>query len=198
MSQDLKYDNCDLIKDFRLGNQVAFTEVFNRFYFAVCYYSFKITNDRESAQDIVSESFMKIWERRVMFFEINVLKSYLYTTVKNGSLSLLRKNAKIQRLPDDVHDEKLQTENAEFNNIVEAEVFDILTSALDGLSPQGRKIIQMIYFEGKRTRVVAEQLGVSQSTVKTQKQRALVKLKKSFKNLNLFTFYVSMFIISSL
>ncbi|HTE29399.1 MAG TPA: hypothetical protein VK666_03435 [Chryseolinea sp.] len=56
----------------------------------------------------------------------------------------------MKSLSDDVESEKLQSENAAFNNVVNAEVFDILTSVLDVLSPQGRKIIQMIYFDGKK------------------------------------------------
>ena len=138
---------------------------------------------------------MKIWERRTIFFEINVLKSYLYTTVKNASLNWLKQNGKTKTLTEDVANEKLQCENLAFQQVVEAEVFDILTSALDELSPKGKRIIQMIYFEGKKIREVAEELGVAQSTVKTQKQREMIKLKKSFKNLNLFTFCVSLLII---
>ena len=186
MSKKIKYYNANLLEDFRAGKQTAFTEIFHAHYSALSYYSYKITNDQESAQDIVSESFIKIWERCAMFFEINVLKSYLYTTVRNASINCLKNNAKIRPLPDDVDSEKLQSENLAFQHIIEAEVFDILTSALHELSPQGRQVIQMIYFEGKKTRVVAKELGVSQSTVKTQKGRALVKLKKSLKNLNLF------------
>ncbi len=165
------------MEGFRLGHQKCFTEVFNLFYTSLCYYSFKVTQDQAAAEDIVEDSFIKIWERREIFFEINVLKSYLYTTVRNASLNWIKKNRNIISLSENIGQTVVFDEDYSFKHLVGSEVFSKLSKALENLSPQGKQIIKMIYFEGKNIRCVAEELGVSQSTVKTQKGRSLIKLK---------------------
>jgi RNA polymerase sigma-70 factor (ECF subfamily) len=169
-----------LMEGFRLGYQKSFTQVFNLFYHALCFYALKITKDQGAAEDIAGESFVRIWERKELFFEINVLKSYLYTTVRNASLNWIKKNHQIQPLTENVDNIISSAEYDSFKNIVGSEVWSKLSNALEQLSPQGKQIIKMIFFEGKNTRVVARELGVSQSTVKTQKGRSMLKLKKSF------------------
>ena len=167
----------NLMEGFRLGHQKCFTEVFNLFYASLCHYSLKITQDQAVAEDIVEDSFIKIWERRDMFFEINVLKSYIYTTVRNASLNWIKKDRNIIFLSENIEQVVLFDADDSFKHIIGSEVFNKLSKALEKLSPQSRQIIKMIFFEGKNTRTVAEELGISQSTVKTQKGRSLHKLK---------------------
>ena len=164
---------------FRLGHQDAFTEVFHLLYSTLCYYALKITHDQAAAEDIAEDSFIKIWERREMFSELNVLKSYLYTTVRNASLNWLKQSKKIQPLVDSIEDVFAAEDNAAFKNIVGAEILSRLSDAIQNLSPQGRQVIKMLFFERKNTMTVAKELGVSQSTVKTQKSRSLKKMKNS-------------------
>lgn len=167
-----------MMDGFRQGHHTAFMEVFNLLYSSLCYYSFKITTDQAAAEDIVEDSFIKIWERREMFFEMNVLKSYLYATIRNASFNWLKKEKQAQALKENIKINLTPEENAAFKNMLGAEIFSRLTVAMQNLPPQGMQVIKMIFFEGKNTRTAAEELGVSQSTVKTQKRRSLLKLKQ--------------------
>jgi RNA polymerase sigma factor (sigma-70 family) len=63
-------------------------------------------------------------------------------------------------------------------NIIKAEVFGQLTKAIKTLPPLTQKILELIYFEGKKIREVAAQLDVAQVTVKKKKANALLELKK--------------------
>ena len=166
------------MQGFRAGQHTCFEEVFNLLYASLCHYSLKITHDQAATEDIVEDSFIKIWERRAIFFELNVLKSYSYKTVRNVSLNWVKKTAITHPLPENIVGETIPEEYDSFNFIIESEVYSKLSFAIEKLSPQGKQIIKMIFFDGKDTRAVAEQLGVSQSTVKTQKGRSLIKLKK--------------------
>jgi RNA polymerase sigma-70 factor (ECF subfamily) len=177
MRKQKTHSDTELMEGLRLGQEDCFTKLFNLYYHALCFYSLKITKDQAAAEDIAEESFIRIWERKHLFFEINVLKSYLYTTVRNASLNWVKKNQHVYPLSQNM-DNTISEEHASFKHIVGSEVYNKLSSALEQLSPQGRQIIKMIFFEGKNTRCVAEELGVSQSTVKTQKARSILKLKK--------------------
>lgn len=166
------------MEGFRAGQHKCFTELFNLLYASLCYYSLKITRDQAAAEDIVEDSFIKIWERREIFFEIKVLKSYFYTTVRNASLNWTKKNCNIHPLAENIEQTLFSNQLDSFEHIAGAEVYAKLSMALEKLSPQGKQIIKMIFFEGKKTRVVSEELGISQSTVKTQKGRCILFLQK--------------------
>jgi len=171
---DSKYS---LMEGFRAGQHQNFTEIFKLLYAPLCYHALKITNEEAAAEDIVEDSFIKIWERREIFFEINVLKSYLYTTVKNECLNWIKKNSKKTFLSENLFQSDVPETPHIFEYTLASEVYNQLSGALEQLSPQGKQIIKMIFFESKNTRTVAEELGISESTVKTQKGRSLQKLK---------------------
>ena len=167
------------MEGFRAGQHECFTTVFNLLYAPLCHASVRMTLDQDASEDIVEDSFIKVWERREIFFEINVLKSYLYTTVRNASINWIRRNKNVFPLPENIDQRILVQEQESFKYIIESEVYSKLSRAFEQLSPQGRQIMRMIFFEGKKTRGIAEELGISQSTVKTQKGRSLLKLKIS-------------------
>lgn len=177
MRKNDKHSNDELMEGFRAGQQKCFTEVFNLLYAPLCFYALKILDGQAVAEDIVEESLIKIWERREMFFEMNVLRSYLYTTVRNGSYDWIRNNKKLVSLEENDEHLEIEDKNNFFKQLITAEVYGNLSAALKQLSPQGRKIIEMIFFEGKNMRVTAEALGLSESTVKKHKYRSLTKLK---------------------
>jgi len=167
----------ELMRGFRHGKEANFDIVFRELYPALCFFAFKIMNNRAAAEDIAQESFIKIWERRDTFQKWNVLKSYLYTTVKNASINWSKKinfqeNVKKEMVRGDISEERYL-----FESLVAAEVMRELTTAMEKLSPQTKEVVKLIYYEGRKIKEVAAILGISASTVKTLKARALVKLK---------------------
>jgi RNA polymerase sigma factor (sigma-70 family) len=82
------------------------------------------------------------------------------------------------KIRKDYLNETLSDESESFSQILEAELLPKFAYAIEQLAPQGKQVIKMIYFGGKNIRMVAEALVVSQSTVKTQKGRSIIKLKK--------------------
>ena len=72
----------------------------------------------------------------------------------------------------------LTAPQTKLERIIEAEVFRELSHSFESLPGQRKKIIEMIFFEGRNTREVAAAMGLSPSTVKTQKSKAIAYLKK--------------------
>lgn len=178
MRKKENYSENELLERFRKGQRAAFAEVFDLLYASVCYYALKITRDHAAAEDIAEDSFFKVWEKRTLFVDLRQLKSYLYTTTRNASLDWLNSMRQFQRITDSTENSLSFVENNAFNNIVGAEILNQLSAAMQKLPPQARQVITMLFLEGKNTKAVAAELGVSQSTVKTQKGRSLVKLKE--------------------
>jgi RNA polymerase sigma-70 factor (family 1) len=177
MREKNNYTEQQLIDDFRTGDENAFSQIFRLLYPAMCFYALRYTGDQTAAEDIAGESLLKIWERRPTFSNYKVLRSYLYSTVRNASMNWLKAEKR-----GEVHKNELAvraevSESSVLENIVRAEVFNDVYAAFSKLPPKCRQIISMIFFEGKNTRQVAEELNLSIGTVKTQKARGLTLLR---------------------
>lgn len=174
----------DHVEAFQRGEESGFTYFFNSLYPALLYYAFRILNDKPAAEDVVEESFIKIWERHNSFSHHQVIKSWLYTTVRNACLNKLQ-----QEQRQNAHKELLAKEqegsyqNSPLNNIIITEVITEVHSTIKVLPTECRKIFEMMYIQGKTVREIAEELQLSISTIKNQKARGLEILRKRFPQL---------------
>ena len=166
------------MQGFQMGDKKSFELIFQIFYPALCLYALKITGDQFSAEDIAEESFVKIWQRHANFSHIKVLKSYLYTTVRNASINWSKQNKKQQQFFNKEYSDYKKPIQTKLENLIEVETFRELYCAIENLSPQCKKIITMLFIEGKRTKQVAKELQLSHSHVSTQRKRGLVLLRK--------------------
>ena len=183
MRKQVIHSEVEMIAGFKLGYEQSFTEVFDLLYHALCFYSLRITKDQGAAEDIVEESFVKVWERRQNFNHFPVLKSFLYTTVRNASINWQKKSAQQKSKLIDLHTFSGNSEHSKLDNIIAAETLRELYAALSILPPQCRKIITMLFIEGKKPGQVAQALELSVANVSTQKKRGLLLLRKTLPHL---------------
>ncbi|AIM36831.1 hypothetical protein KO02_09045 [Sphingobacterium sp. ML3W] len=154
--------------------------IFKDYYLKLCEFAYRWTKSQDIAKDIVQDAFMILIENEGMFDKPPlVLKSFLYTTVKNLSNNYLRRlqvSNKINQLiqPDEVDDIDM------LNNLIQAEIVGELYKELEQLPGGCQHICKLIYFENKKYEEVADELKISINTVKTQRQRALRILKSKF------------------
>lgn len=129
--------------------------------------------DKDIAQDIVQEIFVKLWEKRNNYDSIPDLKTYLYVSVKNSCLNYIRdKKQTVDCTTMDIIDS-----NHFFRDrLIQEETYRIISQAIDSLPPQSARIMKMA-FEGKQNGEIAKLLQISASTVKTLKYNALKTLK---------------------
>lgn len=150
--------------------------LFNAYYSRLCYFADKMISDKDAAEDIVQDSFMKYWDRQNNFDNEPSVKTFLYLTVRNACLNVLRHEGvekKFAKTQENKHkeDEKI------LEHIIRAEVLGEINKAIEEL-PQGcRQVLKLAYFESMKNDEIAGQLGVSVNTVKTQKARALQLLR---------------------
>ena len=80
-----------IIRDLERGEKQAFDYVFTTYYTDLCRFARAFIGSREAAEDVVSEVFVRIWERGVRLEKNRSLDSYLYVAVRNGCVSFTRK-----------------------------------------------------------------------------------------------------------
>jgi len=172
------YNETAVMADFRLGKEDAFGKIFHELYPALCFYGLQVTGNQAAAEDIVAASFLKVWEKRVLFEHWNALKSYLYTTVRHAGIDWLRKERRVQISGNDFTNTVQAEDRIVLENIIEAELLREIYAAIDKLPAQCRKVIEMIYVEGKTSTEIAGELQLSISSIRNQKARGLGILRK--------------------
>lgn len=159
------------------AEEAAFGAVFKTYYARLCLFAFQITGDKSLAEDICQEAFIRYWDRRegIAGSEAAV-RSYLYTTVRNASVSELRRG-KIRKLYCEGREEDAVEEITVVQAMIRSEVTAEIHRALETLPSGCRQVVRMAYLEGMKNKEIASKLGVSLNTVKTQRQRALQLLR---------------------
>jgi RNA polymerase sigma-70 factor (family 1) len=166
-----------MIDEFRKGSQKSFAKLFHQLYPALCFYATRFTDDHGEAEDIVEESFIKVWERRETFNHYKVLRSFLYATIRNACLNWIKQKERHLAHEKAIGIQSESSESSILENTVRAEVFLDVYDAFEKLPPKCREIIDMVFFEGKNIREISNELNLSINTVKAQKRRGLLLLR---------------------
>jgi len=162
-----------------------FEEIYNTYFPVLCNYAKSIIKDQTLAEDVVSEVFLKLWEKRDIALFEGSLKSYLYRSVYHQCLNEL-KHVRVQDKYRDffLHHLPLIEDGADYplSGVIENEINTILHKTIEQLPEQCRKIFVMSRIDGMKHEEIALKLGVSINTVRTQIHRALEKLRIELKD----------------
>jgi RNA polymerase sigma-70 factor (ECF subfamily) len=159
------------------AHDLTFTSVFDKSYAGLVFFSNNLIGDRQEAEDVVQNAFVSYWNcKDEVGREPSIVKSFLYTTVRNACMDLLRHRKVVQKFRNQLDDDPIEESFVE-NEMIRAEVLSEIFNAIELLPSGCRQVLKMSYFEGKRNQEISDDLGVSINTVKTQKQRALQLLR---------------------
>jgi RNA polymerase sigma-70 factor (ECF subfamily) len=158
----------------------VFTRLYLRHYDAIFRYCAHRLFERTAAEDITSEVFLKMVEN-FQTFDGNEkqFRNWLYRIATNAVNEHLRKTARRSALltwvwrgsSKDDAGEAVATDESQDNQAV-------IKKALLTLKPDEQAIVTMRFFENLKTEEIAEVVGASASTVRSQLSRAMEKLRK--------------------
>lgn len=158
----------------------AYKELFVSFYNPLLRFAITMVKSKEQAEEVVSDVFIYIWEKRKRIGSITNLKVYLFIAVKNTSLNYLSRQNK--NLTENVDEAGIEFKSIYFDPeqlMVTAEMVSLIKNAIEQLPPKCRLIFKLIKEEELKYREVAEILGVSVKTVESQISIALKKIGTS-------------------
>lgn len=157
--------------------EAGFEALFKDHFKGLHAYAITIVKDEAVAEDIVQQTFFRLWEKRDTMNEINSLTAYLYRSVHNESLNYLRhvkvKSAYRQFTVQQMNDK----EHTAAQRVGLKELEQRLDKALKELPEQCRTIFQMSRFEELKYREIADRLGLSVKTIENQMGKALKLLR---------------------
>jgi RNA polymerase sigma-70 factor (family 1) len=181
MQIDYPYDNDQqLIRDFREGSVVALKTIYQLHYRSLWAFAVRILKDEMVSEDIVAETFVKLWERRGRFENIKGLVGFLFTVVKNECISYINEEKK--KVNSHAELTYLAGQDKELMDAEQIRAELIQLALLEGSSlPAGMKrVFTLLYIDGLSTRQVSEELNLSLNTIQEHRAQAIKRLKKVF------------------
>ena len=175
----------DPFDNFKKGDPRALQVIFRQFYAPLCLFAERLLHDRPAAEDIVGDTFVKLWNRHADFENLQNVKAFLYITTRNASLNLLKQMQREMLSKKQLAYVSGSQEGFILNEIVRNEVLMEINREIENLPGQCRKIFKMSYFEGRKNQEIANMLAISVHTVKNQKSRAIQLLRVKLPDRNL-------------
>ena len=168
----------ELVARLQSGDERAFDQLFRRYYPGLCFFARRFAPVHGTPEEIVQDTFLKVWQRKESFASFTSLKAFLYISTKNACRDSVDKEERKLNREHNWFLENDQIEPAAEENIIYTEVLVTLSQALDKLPEQCRKIMKMSYEQGMNGKEIAEVLQVSVSTVNNHKARGISLLRK--------------------
>jgi RNA polymerase sigma factor (sigma-70 family) len=172
------YTEDELVRDLKAGNKEAFSYLYDHYSAALYGLLLRIVRDEEQAQDLLQESFIKIWKNISSY---DSTKGRLFTWMlnisRNHALDLLRSKgyksgSTIQPIENSVHLVADSSENPGRHDHIGME------KVMEKLTPEQRTLIQKIYYEGFTYEETSQALNLPLGTVKTRIRSAIIHLRK--------------------
>jgi RNA polymerase sigma-70 factor (ECF subfamily) len=157
-----------------------FQEAFYAQYEPLCRYAYTLVKDYDACEDIVQETFLKIWEKKQELIGTDGLNFYLFRAVRNNCLSFLEKKQKtiISTLRDeDVADMPGEKELATTDTGKDYDT--LLKEAMDNLPPKCREVFILSRVSDLTYQQISETLDISVKTVENHMGKAL-RILRSF------------------
>lgn len=174
-----------LVAELISGSEQAFARVYKRYYQPLLLTCFRIIRPKgviQDAQDIVSQTFLKFYERRTKMRSLASVTNFLYLAIRTGSIDFLRKAGRSMESSLDMTE--IQAANDELDIVFLEQVMQEqkVLELVNELPARSKQVIELFYLQGKKYREIGAELNISPRTVENQLRYALDKLRLVLSN----------------
>jgi RNA polymerase sigma-70 factor (ECF subfamily) len=170
----------DLLVRLQKRDPQALAELYDRYGKMVYGLILRVVSDTGTAEDLVQETFLRVWNRAQGFdSERGAVGPWLMAVARNRAIDYLRSQGR--RIQSSVEFNETEHPSLFANLQTEMLQFDVIKrmkTALERLDGKQRKAIELAYFEGMSQTEIAEHMGQPLGTVKTWVRKALQQLRE--------------------
>jgi RNA polymerase sigma-70 factor (ECF subfamily) len=156
----------DLLLQLREGSEAAFRELYARHNRQVLAFAFHLTHSAVDAEDILQDTFLKLWSSREQLPDIERFDNYIFMIARNRTVDHLRRVSLQQKLVDQVWANISEVSDELEQQLDAEESRKLIDHALAGLSPQKQTIFWLSRQRGLSHEEISQQLHLSRSRVK--------------------------------
>ncbi len=169
----------EIIKKIQEGELLEFEEIVKRYQGKLIAFVGRIMGDYIDAEEVVQDSFLKLYKNIDYFDTKRKFSSYVFTITRNEAISFLRKNRKdlsLDQVPE------VSIENDLTDELFREEEDEKLRESLKKLSFGQRRALELYYFEEYSYKEIAAKLKLPINTVRTNIKRGKDTLKRIIEN----------------
>ena len=178
-----------LISEFKAGSMKAMEKIVERYEDRIFTFGLKMCGHLQDAEDIAQETFLNAFKYLKDFREETKLKNWLFRIAATACIRKRRKKkcepdqeisleSFVPQNGDDVKYEIPDWSDDPSNNMLRAELKDVIDDAIQSLSHKYRLVFNLRDIEGFSTQEAADILGISTQSVKTRLHRARLFLRE--------------------
>lgn len=177
-----------LFERLRNDDEAAFKVLFNDFYSKLYYFVLEFIPLKDTAEDIVQDTLVTLWNKRNELKDDSNLTSYLFTVAKNNALKRLRDKKYRQKLFSNTIDISELSLNVAALSTIDTSVCaftdieQIIQETLLTLPPQCRRVFELSRFQEMKNREIAEELNISVKTVEGHISKSIKTFKVALKD----------------
>ncbi|MEI6276943.1 MAG: RNA polymerase sigma-70 factor [Prolixibacteraceae bacterium] len=170
----------NLFDAIRNDDRQAFERLFREFYRPLTAYAFRFVRDLPTAENIIQDVYLKLWQNRSEIIITTSLEHYLFRSVRNHSLNQLDKSkVRTGYLRMQIG---MESDQEDYSSCYpEPGLLDKIEAAISALPAKRQEIFRMAREEGLKYREIADKLNLSVKTVEAQMSLALKQLRESLK-----------------
>jgi RNA polymerase sigma-70 factor, ECF subfamily len=174
-------DEKNLLLAIKYDDPDAFKKIYLRYHLKVYYFAYRFFKNKEEAEEVVQEVFIRIWNNRKLLNENLSFNSYLFTIAKNYIFNQKRNNLNHQAFINFLIPFCSETENSTEEAVISNDLEKHLQKAIENLPPQRKLIFKKSREEGLTYPQIASELKISERTVESQIRLAIKWLREQSK-----------------
>ena len=168
-----------LIEKLKSGDPDAFSDIFTVFYKDMVCFAYSFTHELHVSEDIVQDTFVKLWEDHEKLNVTVSLKSILLKTIQNKCIDWHRHKKIVNNHSDYIIDNSPLYEYDIDNYVLRSELEGKIEKAISDLPEKFKEAFEMNRYDGLKYQEIAAKLNVSVRTVEVRISRALELLRES-------------------
>ena len=174
-------DNEATVRALQKGDGRAFEAVYKAYAGRLRKYAAALIKDEEWAWEVVQDTFVAVWMNHRELDESKPLRHYLLRAVHNNALRWLRAEERRKRREQTAAEEAAREAEESGAEEADAENRERLALAIGRLPEQSRRVLEMSYWEKKKSAEIACELSISVRTVETILYKVRKKLRGEIK-----------------
>lgn len=193
---DRLQEDIKLIKRLQKGDVEAFDLIYEKYAGKLYSFGLKYLRSKEESEELVQSVFIKIWENHRKLNKELSFKSYLFTIAYNDICKLFRKRNYMQKfISEAIYENSLSSTETE-EKIDYQSTLNRVLQIIEKLPQRQKDVFKKSKLEGKSSREIARELGLSPGTIDNYVSASVRFIKKYIENENLtFMLLFSLFLL---